>query len=125
MTNYKNQTQGDYSAIARMALRCMRVYTDLLHRGLYKDSILSTLSTAEIAILRQMMLETYDDYDVMNVGNASLFVDDEMKRREVVAGTAMVQDLRRRGHLYQRLHWTGRANENAECFNSSRVRQGP
>ena len=64
MTTYNNDTQGDYSAIARIALRCMRVYRDLLRRGLY------------------------DNYDVRNVGNAILFVDDEIKRREAVARTA-------------------------------------
>ena len=87
MTSYHNDKQGDYSAIARIALRCMRVYMDLLHKGLYSDVILSALSTTEIAVLREMMLEMYDDYDVMNVGNAILFVDDELKRREAVAGT--------------------------------------
>jgi hypothetical protein len=81
MTSYQNDTQGTYSAIARIALRCMRVYMDLLHGGLYEDSLLSTLSTTEIAVLREMMLAMYDDYDVMNVGNAILFVDDELKRR--------------------------------------------
>jgi hypothetical protein len=88
MTSYQNDTPGDYSAIARIALRCMRVYMDLLHGGLYEDSMLSTLSTTEIAVLREMMLAMYDDYDVMNVGNAILFVDDELKRRGAVAGTA-------------------------------------
>ena len=88
MTSYENDIQSDYLGIARTALRCMRVYVDLLHRGLYEKSMLSTLSTTEIAVLREMMLAMYDDYDVMNVGNAILFVDDEMKRREAVAGTA-------------------------------------
>ena len=60
---------------------------DLLHGGLYEDSMLSTVSTTELAVLREMMLATFDDYDVMNVGNAILFVDDEMKRREAVAGS--------------------------------------
>ena len=68
----------------------MRVYVDLLHRGLYEESMLSSLSTTELAVLREMMLAMYEDYDVMNVGNAILFVDDEIKRREAVAGTATV-----------------------------------
>jgi hypothetical protein len=90
MTNHSNNTQGDHSAIARIALRCMRVYKDLLHGGLYGDSMLAALSATEVAVLREMMLETYDDYDVMNVGNAILFLDDEAKRREAVGGTATV-----------------------------------
>jgi hypothetical protein len=60
---------------------------DVLHKGLYSDSILSALSTTELSILREMMLEMYDDYPVMEVGNAILFVDDEIKQRETVAGT--------------------------------------
>jgi hypothetical protein len=88
MTSDHNHTQKDYSAIARTALRYMRVYMALLHGGLYDDSMLSTLSITEIAVLRQMMLEVYDDYDVMRVGNAILFLDDEVERREAVAGAA-------------------------------------
>ena len=87
MTNHQNDTQGDCTAIAGIALRCMRVYMDLLHRGLFEHYMLSTLSTTEVAILREMMLATYDDYDVMNVGNAILFVDDELRRRGPVAET--------------------------------------
>jgi hypothetical protein len=34
-----------------------------------------------------MMLEMYDDYPVMEVGNAMLFVDDEIKRRKELVGT--------------------------------------
>ena len=55
MTSYQTDTQKDYSAIARTVLRYMRVYMALLHGGLYDDSMLSTLSTTEIAVLRQMM----------------------------------------------------------------------
>lgn len=87
MTRDNKETQGDYLAIARIALRCMRVYMDLLHRGLYEESMLSTLSTLELAVVREMMLAMYDDYDVMNVGNAILFVDDEIKRRGKGAGS--------------------------------------
>ena len=64
----------------------MRVYMDLLHRGLYEESMVSSLSTTELAVLREMILAMYEDYDVMNVGNAILFVDDELKRRGAVAG---------------------------------------
>ena len=87
MTSYHKVIQGDYSAIARTARRCIRAYMDVLHKGLYSDSILSALSTTELSILREMMLEMYDDYPVMEVGNAILFVDDEIKQRETVAGT--------------------------------------
>ena len=87
MTTNNNHTQGDYSAVARIALRCMRVYMDLLHKGLYEESMFSRLSTTELAVLREMMLAMYEDYDVMNVGNAILFVDDELKRRGSVAGS--------------------------------------
>jgi hypothetical protein len=38
-------------------------------------------------VLREMILEVYDDYDVMNGGTAILFVDDEVKQREDVTGT--------------------------------------
>ena len=89
MTSYDNYTQGDCLAIARITLRCMRAYRSLLHGGLYEDSMLSALSTSEIAVLREMMLEVYDDYDVMNVGNAILFLDDEVKRREAVAAVTL------------------------------------
>jgi hypothetical protein len=51
--------------------------------------MLSTLSTTEITVLRQMMLEVYDDYDVMNVGNAILFLDDGVERREAVAAVTL------------------------------------
>ena len=55
MTSYQNDIQSDYLGIARTALRCMRVYVDLLHRCLYEKSMLSTLSTTELAVLREMM----------------------------------------------------------------------
>jgi hypothetical protein len=87
MTSYHNAIQGDYSAMARTARRCIRAYMDLLHGGLYADSIVSTLSTAEMAVLREMVLEMYDDYPVMEVGNCILFIDDEINRRKELAGT--------------------------------------
>jgi len=60
---------------------------DLLHRGLYADYIMSALSTTEMAVLRGMGLEMYDDCPVIEVGNCVLFIDDEINRREAVAGT--------------------------------------
>ena len=87
MTSYHNDEQRDYSAVARTARRCIRAYMDLLHGGLYADSIVSALSTTEMAVLREMVLEMYDDYPVMEVGNCILFIDDEINRREAVAGT--------------------------------------
>jgi hypothetical protein len=87
MTDYHNDEQGDYSAIARTARRCIRAYVDVLHKGLYSDSVLAALSTAEMAVLREMVLEMYDDYPVMEVGNCILFIDDEINRRKELAGT--------------------------------------
>ena len=87
MTSCDNDKQGEYSAIARTARRCIRAYMDVLHKGLYSDSVLAALSTSELTVLREMMLEMYDDYPVMEVGNAMLFVDDEIKRRKELVGT--------------------------------------
>ena len=87
MTNYDNDTQGDYSAMARTARRCIRAYMDFLHGGLHADSIVSALSTTEMAVLREMVLEMYDDYPVMEVDNCILFIDDEINRRKELAGT--------------------------------------
>jgi hypothetical protein len=62
MTSYHNDEQRDYSAVARTARRCIRAYMDVLHKGLYSDSVLAALSTSELTVLREMMLEMYDDY---------------------------------------------------------------
>jgi hypothetical protein len=39
----------------------------------------------ELAVLREMVIELYDSYPLMDVGNCVLFIDDEIHRREWVA----------------------------------------
>jgi len=42
---------------------------------------LSALSNKELLVLRKMVLELYDDYPLMEAGNAVLFIDNEIERR--------------------------------------------
>jgi hypothetical protein len=40
-----------------------------------------------VAVLREMVIEMYDSYPLMEVGNCVLFIDDEIKRRKELAGS--------------------------------------
>jgi hypothetical protein len=45
------------------------------------------LSELELTVLREMMLEMFDDHRLMKVGNCLLFIDDEIKRRKDFVAT--------------------------------------
>jgi len=73
------------TAASRAARRCIRVYCALLH-GQHPETVdLSSLSAIELAVLREMVIEMYDSYPLMEVGNCVLLIDDEIHRSERVA----------------------------------------
>jgi hypothetical protein len=77
--------QRPTAMLFRTARRCIRVYCAFLH-GKHPDSVdLSSLSNKELAVLREMVIEMYDFYPLMDVGNCVLLIDDEIHRREGVA----------------------------------------
>ena len=76
--------QRPTATLFRAARRCIRVYCALLH-GQHPETVdLSSLSAIELAVLREMVIEMYDSYPFMEVGNCVLFIDDAIHRREGV-----------------------------------------
>ena len=85
MTNYDKAAQVDYATIVGTARCCIRVYLDLLHNYRANTVDLSLLSQLALTVLREMVLEMYDDYPLMEAGNCVLFIEDEIKRRAEAA----------------------------------------
>jgi len=76
-----------YATIFRTARRCIRAYCALLHRPQRANLVdLSSLSNMEVAVLREMVMEMFESYRLMEVGNCVLFIDDEIQRRKDCAG---------------------------------------
>lgn len=77
----------DRATIFRTARRCIRVFCGLLHSPQRANLVdLSSLSNMAVAVLREMVIEMYDSYPLMEVGNCVLFINDEIQRRKKLAG---------------------------------------
>ena len=76
-------TGFDLGTVLATARRSIRLYFAFLHGVGGRDAVdLSSQSDLDLAMVNEMMGEMYGSYDVMNVGNAVLFIQEEIMWRK-------------------------------------------
>ncbi len=78
MTPDGQDAQTGRDDIGSMARRLIHAYHSVLDRG---DEVLPSLSDPELAAVREMLMEMWDSFTLMRVGNLVIFIDEEIARR--------------------------------------------